>query len=314
MVEKGEISLGVPCAPFTLTSFNVTDGQLEKKQIVVTGRKFPLKELREKLLNKQEKYMRLNTDTELDEMSTEELKLKLSKTQEDSSQVDMKERLKQTQRTCSLTMWHDHATVLGLGMVTITVHILYDPAVFYTQAEVEANKDMPSSINIQPTIESPVIHMLAACSLSIDDQEALVQDRLDCIRTLSEPVTTSKGIVITDKLCFFVGDHPAKQFERGTQGGGTYKCGGCGGQDIMMDNLPHTLQFPWRSLCDLQQVATSGKWGEIPGKLKPFGSLKVQQLKEELSARGHTHTDKLKRDMECTLESVLQVGFDTYCL
>ncbi len=50
----------------------------------------------------------------------------------------------------------------------------------------------------------------------------------------------------------------------------------------MMDDLAHTLQIPKRSL---QQVAISGKWGRIPGKLKPFDSLKVNELKQELTAR-----------------------------
>ncbi len=73
----------------------------------------------------------------------------------------------------------------------------------------------------------------------------------------------------------------------------------------MMDDLPHTLQLPWRSL---QQLATSGKFGKIPGKLKPFHSIKVDQLKEELCARGHIQTNRLKRDMECTLKEILKVG------
>lgn len=52
MVE-GELSLGVPCAPFTMSQYSVTDGRLEK-EITVTGRKFPLEELRKKLLARQE--------------------------------------------------------------------------------------------------------------------------------------------------------------------------------------------------------------------------------------------------------------------
>ena len=119
--------------------------------------------------------MRLYTDTE---MSTEELKSKLLLLQEGCSQEDIRERFKQLQRTRSLTIWHGHATVLGLGMVTITVHIVYDPAVFYTQAEIDANKDMPHSINIQSTVENAVLHILAAGS-SINDQASLVQDRVN---------------------------------------------------------------------------------------------------------------------------------------
>lgn len=32
-----------------------------------------------------------------------------------------------------LALWHDHATLLGPGVVMITVHVVYDPAVFYAQ-------------------------------------------------------------------------------------------------------------------------------------------------------------------------------------
>ena len=62
MVDSGQLSLGIPCAPFTLVHYSTKNGQLEKNEVVVTGRKFPLSELREKLLKKQEKYMRLHTD------------------------------------------------------------------------------------------------------------------------------------------------------------------------------------------------------------------------------------------------------------
>ena len=63
MVEKGDLSLGVPCAPTTLTHYTTKNGQLE---------------VREKLLKKHEDYMRLNTDDEIDNMGTDELKLQAS--------------------------------------------------------------------------------------------------------------------------------------------------------------------------------------------------------------------------------------------
>ena len=51
-----------------------------------------------------------------------------------------------------------------------------------------------------------------------------------------------------DSLKFFIGDHPAQQFERGTQQGGS---GGCGARDVMFSDLH-----------DLQTVATAGKFGK----------------------------------------------------
>ena len=260
MIENGELSLGVPCAPFQITSFTVAEGQVQKKHTVVTGRKFPLKEIRKKTLAQQEKFMRLYTDEEINTMADKELALILTqmnvKTDDDS---DKREALRHSQRRRGIDIWHDHGTVLGLGVVMITAHILYDPAVFYTQAEIDAKQGLPAHTNIQATVENPIIHILAACSSSVDDQAAIVQDRVDCLPELADPLKTSGGITITDELLFFVGHHPAKQFERGTQAGGTYKCGGCGVKDIMMDHLAHTLQLPRRSLYDLQHLATSGK-------------------------------------------------------
>ena len=145
----------------------------------------------------------------------------------------------------------------------MTVHVAYDPAMFFTEEEyADLGGDEAEAKQLQSIIERPVIYMFAAGSSSIDDQAALLYDRVDCLHNLSEPVATSTGIEIEDKLRFFVGDHPARQFERGTQLGGKYKCGGCGTKDIMMDDLAHTLQQPRRSLYDLQQLAIGGKFGK----------------------------------------------------
>ena len=53
----------------------------------------------------------------------------------------------------------------------------------------------------------------------------------------SKPLVVSNGVTITDTMRFFCGDKPAQQFERGTQIGGTYKCGSCGCVDTMMQDL-----------------------------------------------------------------------------
>ena len=57
---------------------------------------------------------------------------------------------------------------------------------------------------LQSIIERPVIYMFAAGSSSIDDQAALLYDRVDCLHSLSETVATSTGIEIEDKLRFFL--------------------------------------------------------------------------------------------------------------
>lgn len=270
------------------------------------GRKFHLIELRKKFLASHEKYMRLHTDEQISAMSVEDLRDMMSKLNEISPNCEheLRERFKELQRTRTLALWHDHATLLGLGVVMITVHVVYDPTVFYTQSECISSNSQ--SFNLQSTIESPSIHMICVSSSSMEDQSAFLQDRIDCLNSLLEDVTASNGLTISDKLRLFVGDHPAQQFERGTQQGGKYKCGGCGVREIMMDDLAHTLQIPWRNLHDIQQIATAGKHGKQPGKLKPFDHLRVQQIREEFHARGRFDTDKCKDDLEAMLKGTLK--------
>ena len=109
---------------------------------------------------------------------------------------------------------------------------------------------------------------------SAEDQAAFLQDRINCLNSLSDSTPACNEVLIVNKLCFFVSDHPAKQFERGTQLGGKYKCGGCSMHESMMD-LAHTLQLPRRNLQEIQQITTQGNWGKRPGELKPFDQLQV---------------------------------------
>ena len=64
-------------------------------------------------------------------MSLEELKSKFeslgTQTSDDSDRYSL---LKQLQRSCTLVLWHDHSIILGSGYLLMTIHTLYDPAVF----------------------------------------------------------------------------------------------------------------------------------------------------------------------------------------
>ena len=84
---------------------------------------------------------------------------------------------------------------------------------------------------------------------------------------------------------FFCGNAPARQFERGMQLRGVYKCGSCGCADAMMADLAHALQKTWRSLDNLQHLILAGKFGNAPGQLKPLDGLLVADLREELKAK-----------------------------
>ena len=67
----------------------------------------------------------------------------------------------------------------------VTVHILYDPLVFYTNTEYHELHPGAPTVNIQSEVEQPEIHLLTA---GTEDQAGLMGDRLSCILDLSNPV------------------------------------------------------------------------------------------------------------------------------
>ena len=183
---------------------------------------------------------------------------------------------------------------------------MYDPVLFYTDEEYSQLNPRSAGLNIQAEVEQPAIHFIALCSSTVQDQAALVGDRLSCILELSEPVITDSGIEVRDTLRFFTGDHPAVQFEQGTKQGGTYKCGACATQMALFDDQAHALQREWRSLRQLQTLATGGRFGRQAGVLKPF-ELKVKELRSELEARGVVLDSKVRRaDLENSLDLILR--------
>ena len=101
---------------------------------------------------------------------------------------------------------------------------VYGSAVFKRGDEIQQE----SETKVQAYIEEPEIHIIALLSSSLEDQAALISDRIECIKELTAQITSKTGITVTDKLFFFTGDKPAAQFERGTQQGGYYKRGSCG--------------------------------------------------------------------------------------
>ena len=153
----------------------------------------------------------------------------------------------------------------------------------------QQQRHQPPSHNREP------IHTHDMCCVLLGRRPGSIPTWQDCLYSLSDSITASNGVCITDKLRFFVGDHPAKQFECGTQQGGT---GGRGVHSTMMGDLAHTLQLPWQSLYDLQQIAVAGKYGRHP---KAFDNLKVRNLK-----RHDYETDKCKDDLDHALKSILK--------
>ena len=56
MIESGEISIGVSCVPYRMEKYITKNGKLEKVEVVVSGRKFPLLDLRKSFLSDHKSY------------------------------------------------------------------------------------------------------------------------------------------------------------------------------------------------------------------------------------------------------------------
>ena len=87
-------------------------------------------------------------------------------------------------------MWHDHATILGMGFIMVTVHVMFDSSVFLTDEEYNLLHP-DATLCVQSEVEQPLI------SLGSSSVAALVGDRLSCILDLNTPVQTESGIQVS---------------------------------------------------------------------------------------------------------------------
>ena len=141
---------------------------------------------------------------------------------------------------------------------------------------------------------------------SLEDEAALIPDRVERLSEMKNPVKTSTGIMVTDIVHFFKGDAPAQQIEMGTQQGGNYKCGACGIHTSMIDDITHALECKWRSVADLQALVLKGDFGKEAGVIKPFENLSFIQLQKELRLRNIYHTSTNKKDATAILQAELR--------
>ena len=181
---------------------------------------------------------------------TEELTQKNIRLPHDTSLQNLREKLKKSERTRTIAIWHDHATILGHGYILVTAKILYDTAVFKPDAKIPTTSQVK---NIQAFVEEPEVHILAMSSSSTEDQVGLITDRLTCIQTTHSPLTCSNGVQVQDQdqLMFFYA------ILKRMSARGRISCG-CSAQ--RMDDLGHCFTRKWKDLQDIQTTATKGKY------------------------------------------------------
>ena len=153
-----------------------------------------MQELRQRLLNKQEQFMYLQSSEELAKNGIDELATIIrstnSCTSSSLSSNEMQQIIISQQRQRSLAMWHDHATILRNGFIMVTLHVVYDEAVFFTSDEYFDITGL--RVNVQCEVEQPEIYILVLGSSSVD-QAAVIPDRVECLSDLSTPIKTTNG-------------------------------------------------------------------------------------------------------------------------
>ena len=170
--------------------------------------------------------MRVNGDKDVDSMSVEEVVERLTMLNEKKdgeNGEEMKERLKVMERTRHLMVWHDLSTVANHSHLVFMVTCLHDQATFYTGSEYEVITGR--KVNIQSLVEAPSLYLVARSSSRDQDQLCYVETRLECLQELSKPISTASGTPVADRMRFFHGDSPSRQYEAGQQrGGGGFYC------------------------------------------------------------------------------------------
>ena len=107
-IKKGIYQTGNLIVPQKYEKVILKNGQLLAEEIQVSGRKIPLRNIRTTMLQKHEKYMRVRTDSEFNNMSREQVIIGLKNinefeiNDENSSLEELLKKLMKYERTRSL--------------------------------------------------------------------------------------------------------------------------------------------------------------------------------------------------------------------
>ena len=225
-IESGEYVLGEMIVPQTYKKVVLAeDGTIRTELFTVSGQKIPLSEIRERMLKEHEDLglLRAQADEYNAAMNKEQVKNRLAQLGEsinclDTANLnDMKECLKCIERTRHLMLWADNSTLLNHGYLLLTVNVVFDEALFYTDKEME--EQGKGNVDVQSLVERPHIYILATCGSSEAEQLAYIKTRKTCLESLGNTAVTSSGVEITDVMRVFHGDGPQQEFESGEQKG-----------------------------------------------------------------------------------------------
>ena len=105
------------------------------------------------------------------------------------------------------------------------------------------------------------VYIIARSTSSDTEQLCYVETRVECLKDLSETLTSKSGIEVNDKMRFFHGDTPARQYECGQQKGGNYYCAICGASAHRVYEMDYVFRCSHMSLADRQSLVLKGPYG-----------------------------------------------------
>lgn len=82
-------------------------------------------------------------------------------------------------------MWHDGSCISNHSHLLMTVNILYDIGIHYTDEEYY--NETGKRVNVQAEVEKPQMYILARCS-NDDHQLLYCQTRKEDVKMLKDPV------------------------------------------------------------------------------------------------------------------------------
>ena len=264
-----------------------------------------------KLLKKHESLniVRAYTESEIHDMTMEQtqkiiknMKLTLPTC---CSIEEMKRIIHSVTKKRYLKLWHDHSEIAGHGHLLCTATCIYDPAFFYTSAEM---KQKGITINVEQIVEAPEIYILARSSSSIEDETKFNQARFDDLPNISTPISTLKGVEVTDTLRYFHADGPTRQFECGNNISGYYPCSGCGALSTMFDDIAYSYRTKLLTIEERQSFILKGEaWKLVPPK--PLDDLLIGPLRKELQKHGVSTKDMKRTELDKTFQE-LRMGIN----
>lgn len=311
LLEAGELDIGEMVVPkaFEKSVINTTTGKMEKVRVTVFGRKFSLMKIRQNELKRQEKkgILRVYPDVYYEDTDGIEIKRQLELLGEKVSHDESVNRdyLKDIHRTRHMKFWHDHSGILDHSHYLMMYTWIYDKANYLDDEEYRQKNPQEKDFSVQEFVERPSLYVFGRSAASDADQLLYCETRREDLVLLDEPVLSVEKVAFKDRLRFFSGDEPARDFECGQK----HLRALCGVTAKDYTSLQTCYRAVALTLKERQTLFLGGSlWLRYEsGTINPFANLKKSEIQAELRSRGVNYDENAnKPELEAALNEILQ--------